>query len=55
MQSYDETLEKEYSEPKTHLAAYWEIVMALPELAKHLLPIVFSVGSFLYLKKLEMS
>lgn len=52
---YDETLEKEYSEPKANLAAYWKSVVALSELVKLLLPIVFSVDSFLYLKKLEMS
>lgn len=46
---------KEYSEPKTHLAAYWQSVMALPELVKQELPITFSVGNFLYLKKFEMS
>lgn len=55
MKSYDETLEKEYSEPKANLAAYWKIVLALSELVKQLLPIVFSVDSFLYLKKLEIS
>lgn len=55
MKSYDETLEMEYSEPKANLAAYWKSVLAFSELVKLLLPIVFSVGSFLYLKKLEMS
>lgn len=55
MKSYDETLEKEYVEPKANLAAYWKSVMALSELVKQLLPIVFPVASFLYLKKLKMS
>lgn len=55
LKSYDETLEKEYSEPKANLAAYWKTVLALSELVKQLLPIVFSVDSFLYLKKLEIS
>lgn len=55
MKSYDKTLEKEYVEPKANLPAYWKSVMALSELVKQLLPIVFPVASFLYLKKLEMS
>lgn len=55
MKRYDETLEKKYSEPEADLAAYWKSVMALSELVKQLLPIVFSVDRFLYLKKLEMA
>lgn len=55
LKRYDGTLEKEYSEPEANLAAYWKCVMTLSELVKQLLPVVFSVGRFLYLKELEMA
>lgn len=53
MKSYDETLEKEYSDPKGKVAAYWKTVVSLSDLVKQLLSIMFSADSSFMSQKVK--